>query len=343
MAKKKSIKELISESANPFVTDKWAEWSVSHLKPQHLVSRFDDKLGNRFYFFNQDKEVIIAAGITTIIDKVLPNEETRRLNKWKEDNPNWRHLLNISSEYGTLEHAVHGDIMFKKGVDNTKLDTMQKIVSDYGGSHNMPSKDVLAFLKFQEDYNLRPLLIEAQLVYRDPITGEWVAMTIDLLAQMSVPVKTKTQVEDGVYQRGENKGKPRFKDVVTETIIEKILIVDFKGNFFDKDSKGFFLSNKIQLQAAKLAVEQNFSDIKVDDVYNYAPNNWKTEPSYTLHKWDLTDLDWKKFNNHMETAFLYGYNRPQKKMLVTEGFKDSSDFKFLTYKEYVEQVLLNPK
>jgi hypothetical protein len=341
MAKKtKSIKEIVQ--GNPYVTDKWAEWSASHLKPKYIVHRFDDKMGNRFYYHIPDKEVIVASGITTIIDKVIPNEETRHLYKWKEDNPNWRHLLNISSEYGTLEHIVHGDIMFKKGVDKVKLDTMQKIITDYGGSHNMPTKDVLAFLKFQEDYNLRPLLIEAQLVYQDPGTGEWLAMTIDLLAQMSVPVVKMVEREVGCYTRGEKKGQPKIIPEKIRTIEERTLIIDFKGNFFDKDTKGFFLSNKIQLQAAKLAVEQNFPEIKVDDVYNYAPSNWRTIPSYTLHKWDLTDLDWKKFFNHWETAQLYGYNKPEGKMLVTEGFKNSEDFKFLSYKEYVEQVLLKP-
>lgn len=339
MAKKsKSIKEVIT--GNPFVTDKWAEWSASHLKPKYIVYRYDDKMGNRFYYFTPEKEVVVAAGITTITDKVLPNEETKMIDKWKDANPNWKHLLNISSEYGTLEHAVHGDIMFKKGIDQSKLDSMQRIITEYGGSHNMPAKDVLAFLKFQEEYNLRPLLIEAQLVYRDPVTGEYIAMTIDLLAQMSVPIKTKIQVEDGVYQRGDKKGEIKYKEITKETIEEKTLIIDFKGNFFNKEQKGFFLSNKIQLQAAKLAVEQNFPDIKVDDVYNYAPNNWRTEPSYTLHKWNLTDLDWKKFYNHLDTAFLYEYHKPEGKMLVTEGFKNSKDYKFLSYKEYVEQVLL---
>jgi hypothetical protein len=165
-------------------------------------------------------------------------------------------------------------------------------------------------------------------------------MTIDLLAQMSVPVAKLVEREDGVYTRGEKKGQPKIVVEKIRVMEERTLIIDFKGNFFDKDSKGFFLSNKIQLQAAKLAVEQNFPEIKVDDVYNYAPTNWKTTPNYTLYKWDLTELDWKKFNNHLETAFLYGYNKPEGKMLITEGFKNSQDFKFLSYKEYVENVLM---
>ncbi len=331
---KKKLSELLK---NPDIKDTWAEFAASTLKPKYYINRYDDKKGNRFYYFKNGEETIVAAGSTTVFG--LVSTEREQLNKWKEDHSDWRHLLDITSEYGTLEHAVHGDIMFKKGIDKTKLDAMQDIVVKYGGSHNMPSKDVLAFLKFQEDYQLTPLLIEASLVWQDPITGVWLAQTIDLLAKMMVTIKTKTQVSDGVYQRGVNAGKLRFKDVTTEEQLEKILIVDFKGNFFDKDRKSFFETNKLQLQAAKLAVEQNF-DIKVDDVYNYAPINWRTNPDYTFYKWDLDDKDWELFYTYWKLAQLKGINEPQGKMLTTEGFKDSKDFKMLTYKEYVEQVLM---
>ena len=337
MAKK--ISKKLAEVINPFVTNKWAEWNASHLKPKHLVYRHDDKKGNRFYYFKYNEEWVIAAGITTILDKVSTHEDQRALVKWKEDNPNWRHLLNISSGYGTLEHMVHGDIMFGKGADKDKLNSMQELIINNGGTYFLPAMDVLAFMRFQEDYNLTPLLIEAQLVYEDPDSEEWIAMTIDLLAKMTVTIKTKTQEDDGVYMSGPRKGQQRLKDVTTEDRVDKILLIDFKGNFFEKDRKTFYESNKMQLMAAKLAVQQNFPDIKVDDVYNYAPNSWRTEPSYTFKKWDLTDDDWEVYDTYMKLAHLKGYNKPVGKMLITEGFKDSKDYKFLTYKEYVEQVL----
>ena len=335
MAKKiKTIKEVVN---NPFVTNKWAEWSASHLKPKYLVYRFDDKKGNRFYYFRYEEQWVIAAGVTTVFG--LVSTEREQINKWKNDNPNWRHLLDISSEYGTMSHIQKGNIMFGKGVDKDMLEKMTKLVVDNGGSFNTPAKDMLAFMKFQEDYNLSPLLIEALLVWQDADIGEWLAMTIDLLAEMTVTTKTKTQIEDGVYQRGANVGKPRFKDVSTEKQEEKILLVDFKSNFFEKDKKSFFETNKMQLMAGKLAVEQNF-DLIVDDVYNFAENSWRTEPSYTFKKWDLTDNDWETFRAYWKLAHVKGLNKPQGKMLITEGFKDSKDFKFLTYKEYVEQVLV---
>ena len=335
MAKaKKKLSELLV--TNPNVTNKWAEWSASHLKPKHLVYRFDDKKGNRFYYFKYNEEWVIAAGVTTVFG--LVSTERERINQWKNDHDNWRHLLDISSAYGTMSHIQKGNIMFGKGVDLDMLEKMTKLVVDNGGSFNTPAKDMLSFMKFQEDYNLIPLLIEALLVWQDTETGEWLAMTIDLLARMAVAEKTKTQVDDGVYQRGANVGKSRYKDVTTEEKIDKVLLIDFKSNFFEKDRKSFFEVNEMQLMAGKLAVEQNF-DIKVDDIYNFAENSWYTTPSYTFKKWDIGDSDWAVFHAYWKLAQTKGINQPQGKMLVTEGFKNSSDFKFLTYKEYVEQVL----
>ena len=331
---KKSKK--MSDIINPHVTNKWAEWSASHLKPKHLVYRYDDRKGNRFYYFKYNDEWVIAAGVTTVFG--LVSTEREQINKWKNEHDNWKHLLDISSEYGTMSHIQKGNIMFGKGVDLAMLGQMVDLVIGNGGSANTPTKDMLAFMKFHEDFNLSPLLIEALLVWQDETTGEWLAMTIDLLAKMSVTEKVKTQEEDGVYVRGVNKGNPRFKDVITETVVEKILLIDFKSNFFEKDKKGFFETNQMQLMAGKLAVEQNF-DIVVDDVYNFAENSWRTNPSYTFYKWDLTDKDWNIFWAYWNLALTKGINKPQGKILMTEGFKDSNDYKFLTYKEYVEQVL----
>jgi hypothetical protein len=337
MAKKKVSKKLSEVLLNPYVTNKWAEWADSHLKPKYLVYRFDDKKGNRFYYFKYNEEWVIAAGVTTVFG--LVSTERERINQWKNDHPDWKHLLDVSSEYGTMSHIQKGNIMFGKGVDLEMLEKMTKLVVDNGGSFNTPAKDMLAFMKFQEDFNLTPLLIEALLVWQDPETGEWLAMTIDLLAKMTVTEKLKEVVEDGVYVRGDKKGEVKFKDVTTETKVDKILLIDFKSNFFEKDSKSFFETNQMQLMAGKLAVEQNF-DIVVDDVYNFAENSWRTNPGYTFYKWSLEEDDWRVFWAYWKLALTKGINKPQGKMLLTEGFKNSSDFKFLTYKEYVEQVLV---
>jgi hypothetical protein len=331
---KKKVSKKFTEALKP--KNMWAEYADAQLKPKYIVYRFDDKKGNRFYYFKYNEEWVIAAGVTTVFG--LVSTERERINQWKNEHDNWKHLLDVSSEYGTMSHVQKGNIMFGKGVDLEMLEKMTKLSVDNGGSFNTPAKDMLAFMKFQEDFNLTPLLIEAMLVWMDE-TGEWLAMTIDLLAKMTVTVKTKNTIEDGVYQRGDNKGQPRFKDVTTEERVEKVLLIDFKSNFFEKDKKSFFEVNQMQLMAGKLAVEQNFG-LLVDDVYNFAENSWHTNPSYTFTKWTVEEEDWKVFFSYWNLAKAKGINKPQGKMLVTEGFKNSSDFKFLTYKEYVEQVLI---
>jgi hypothetical protein len=334
---KKPNKKLSELLLNPNVKSTWAEYADSLLTPKYYVCRYDDKKGNRFYYFKKDEETIIAAGVTTVFG--LVSTERERINEWKNDHTDWKHLLDVSSEYGNRSHIQKGNIMFGKGVDMAMLEEMTKMVVDNGGNYNTPAKDMLAFIKFQEDFQLTPLLIEASLVWQDPVSGEWLAQTIDLLAKMTVTIKTKTTVEDGVYQRGDKKGEVKYKDVTTETKEEKVLLIDFKSNFFEKDKKSFFEVHKMQLMAGKLAVEQNF-DIKVDDIYNFAENSWRTEPSYTFSKWTVDDSDWAVFNAYWKLAQTKGINQPQGKMLITEGFKDSKDFKFLSYKEYVEQVLM---
>ena len=333
MRKKKSISELVNKN----VRSSWADYADASLSPKYILNRYDDKKGNRFYYFRNGEEVIIAAGSTTVFGQV--STERDRIFEWKENNPNWRKLLNDSAEYGTLSHSVKGDIMFHKKVDKTKLGVMEKLIMENDGNFATPSKDILAFLKFQEDYQLTPLLIEASLVWQCPESGEWLAQTIDLLAKMTVTIKTKKEVEDGVYQRGANKGQVKYRTETTEEKVEKLLLVDFKSNYFEKEKKGFYETHKLQLMAAKLAVEQNFG-VSVDDIYNFSEVNWQTEPKYTFYKWELTDKDWEIFYAYWKLARLKDINKPKGKILLTEGFKNSSDYRFLSYDEYVKQILI---
>ena len=333
--KSKKLSELIL--GNSYVKDVWAEYADPMLIPKHYVSRFDDKQGRRFYYFTVDYVVIISAGATTVFGAV--SVERTAIDQWKDNNPNWKQLLNISSEFGTLEHIVYGDILWKKKIDKQNLITMQQILMSNGGDIDMPIKDVLAFYKFREDYQLIPLLIEASLAYQDPITGSWLTMTIDFLCKMVVTTKVKKEVLVGQYSRGDKKGQDKYETVTEEIKEERIVVIDFKSNFFDKSKKSFYEVHKMQLMAAKLAVEQNF-DLKVDGVYNYAPNSWQTQPSYTLYEHKLTDEDWTVFNAYWNLAQVKKINIPSGKFLLADNPKDSTDFRILSYEEYVKEKLI---
>lgn len=316
--------------------ENWSYFNLEELKPLASVKRFDDNKGNRFYYFVDGDEVIIASGVTSVLS--LVSTERFAIDKWKEDNPDWQHILKVSSEYGTLLHEVFGDIMLGKGISINKLEAMQTLAYENGQGIDMPRKDVLAFIKFCEDTNLKPLIIEGVLAWKDP-QGNYLAMTIDLLAEATVQIKTKEIVQDGFYVKGEKKGTPKMVEVTKTEDIKKVILIDFKSNFFEKDKKTFYESHVLQLLAAKLAVEQNFK-IKVDEVYNWSPNNWRDEPTYTFKKHDIDNRTFEIFNAYWNLAKVKGFNRPIGKILITKDFKNSSDFKYVNYAEYARQYLL---
>jgi hypothetical protein len=194
-------------------------------------------------------------------------------------------------------------------------------------------------MKFNEDYELIPLLVEAQLVWHDEISGEFLCMTIDLLARVISTEIVRTEEEDGVFQRGANKGERRFKTIKTEVRKERILLGDLKSNFFSKEEKTFYETHLMQLIGGKKAVEQNFP-IKVDGVFNLSPNSWRTNPSYTFFEHDIDDNDLRIFDAYWNLIRTKKINVPKGSLLVSGNFKDSNDYKLTSYQEYAEQVLL---
>ena len=315
----------------------WCDYHVDNLVPPIIVRRFDDRRNNRFYYFSIEGEVKIAIGTTSAFGMVSTEREA--IERWKEKFSNWKQLLNASADYGSLLHILFGKLMLKQGVDKPILASMEKIALDNGRSGDMPKKDVLALMRFNEDYKLTPLLIEAQLIYCCPKTGEYLALTIDALVKIEDVLVEKREVQDGVYSRGDRKGEPKMITEKVETPRTRIMLGDLKSNFFEKDEKSFFEAHRMQLITGAKAVEQNFG-IKVDGVFNLSPTAWRTTPNYTYYEHDISgDLaTWDAYWNLIVAKKL---NTPKGNILVCKDFKDSNDFSLLGYKEYAEQIL-NP-
>jgi len=315
----------------------WAEYSADDLKPKYVVQRFDDRNGNRFYMFLCGDKAVIASGITSAFGMV--STERDAINRWKEKYPNWRHLLDVSSEYGTALHLIFAGITLKQGVNKDLLAKMTKLASENNQSADMPVKDTLALMKFNEDYEITPLLVEAQLTYHDEERDEWLCMTIDLLAKVTTTEIVKSEVQDGVWQRGENKGQPKMVIVKTEVRKERILLGDLKSNFFEKEDKSYYETHIMQLIGGAKAVWQNFG-IKVDGIFNLSPNAWRTNPSVTFKEHVITDDLLSTWDAYWNLIVAKGLNKPKGSILIHGEFKDSNDFKMLSYQEYAEQQLL---
>ena len=332
---------------NQFITSEWAEFNPSLLVPKIHVSRFDDKGNNRFYFFTDENgEVQTAAGITTWLGKVMP--ESKFLTDWKlKFGKDWETVLNLTADYGTHLHACIASMMInRKSPDAETIEHGRNIIKalrkfDRSIPTNMIEKNIISFKKFQEDYNLEPLLIEALLVYRMP-NGLFYCMTADLLAKITYARRWKEEVCVGEYVKGEKKGQPKYENQERSEVVTEVVSIDFKSNPFDKEEKSFFDSHKFQLIATKRAVFQNFG-IKVDRLFNWSPNSWKSESkigSYNLHEWKVTDRDELILTKYEELASMLGFFTPSGKVEDIDLSKEDSSemYKTYTYSEYVKKL-----
>lgn len=361
---------LVSEA----ITTQFAEWyDESRIKPpDYILKRLDDKKGNRFYYETEPFET--RAGITSLLQKVLP--PSYALTEWnKKYGDKASYMLNVSSRFGTSEHRVNKAWMVDRAVDEEQIQVGIECCKEYGASEDMPYKDLVVFMKFCEDYNIKPLLCEAML--KAKFNGQHYALTLDLLCEMTFTEKKTemvkeekfrnvvTEVPDGFFKSGKKAGMPKMKKVTTKesyfvekevTVkkeITRLALVDFKSNFFEKTDKGFYEAHLYQLLAAKEAVKQNFG-LDVEVLINYAPNAWRTEPSYSMKQWKPEEIDYLIFNNLLEQARLRGYFSPQGSIFVTMPItgetKSTEAYKFMTYEEYakfkegiVEVVPVEPK
>lgn len=328
---------------SPAITTNWAEYSTPTLVPKYIANRYDDKGGNRFYYFRDESgELKVAAGITTWLGNVMP--ESKFITDWKLKWGNdWKHVLNITADYGTSMHACFAYMMKGEPIPAELIDLAHeqtKAIQRYEKStpSNMIEKNIISFQKFMEDFKLKPLLIEALLVCRSN-SGQYYCLTQDLLAEISVETKEKVEVESGVYVRGKNKGKPKITSKVQKTVKKEIVCIDFKSNSSDKDKKSFFDSHLYQLLGTKKAVLQNFG-IKVDRIYNWSPNSWRSSVGdYTLHEWKPTPQDEEIFELYETLAAKLGFFTPRGKVEVFKDWQPNiKSSEMYEQREYLEHI-----
>jgi len=81
--------------------------------------------------------------------------------------------------------------------------------------------------------------------------------------------------------------------------------------------KGFYDDHVVQLAAYDVLIKENFPEIKIDKLFNWAPKDWRNAPTYHLK--DQTD-SWniEKFPHMMAMAEMDDM-RPDRKITVMEG------------------------
>ena len=275
-------------SYQEFNTEQW----VGHLHPS-LAEKLKTKepifrltgRSHRFYFTkaNKDVPVTIYNSGTTLIgnyrdmegEKALENYRIGLINSGKDPEV----VLKTRQDYGTLMHIIFGRILMG---ETTTFETLETFVIQASTEARLDKayttqlvkshltefkKDVAAFLAWIRDYKIEPLGIEVVM----KSDKHKVATPLDLICYATVKVKG---FWGEVYKSGTKKGQP--KETYKEDKL--LIIVDFKSG-----KKGFWDKNVLQLLLSKEIFEENFPDMEIQGVYNFAPNNWKKDPSYKFY------------------------------------------------------------
>jgi hypothetical protein len=265
-------------------------WRRFHKGATRLYYRIEEHLDE-----NGDPVVYIpkAIGITTVLSGILPTPEGVMMFTMKHGMET-KKVLAQYSHYGSIMHVMIE--FWVQGKDPYVLIP-----------HDLPlnqqtqlKKNMIGFIKFCEDYNIKPLACEIML--------EWngIAGTMDLLCWVRLPLKrqvTRQQVnEDGTlrfYKKGGTKEGVEYKvnDPYMETVWEEYLsepmlaIVDFKSALDlegeGKDSKDHYDSHLYQLLFLRRAASYNFG-IPIEDILimNWSPLGWRATPRYSVTRWD---------------------------------------------------------
>ena len=229
--------------------------------------------GGRLYYTMVDDEPRFYISLTTLTRHTLPTSEF--LIKWISSmgEKEAKAYMEERAEYGTLMHHTFGEFMMEKkyNFDLTEgfiknaiaMGVIKYYKEDWIEELN---KDVAAFAMFCHDYKVEPLAIELVMVSKDGY-----GTLIDLVCKMHEEVDGFDY--DNPYKSGKRKGQPR------EIKIKKDItaLINFKSG-----KHGFYEEHEVQLEFERRLFVENYPDIKIDAIYNWAPKDWKGKPSYTL-------------------------------------------------------------
>lgn len=261
------------------LSDLVADKMKSHLPIYRLTGQ------GRFYFTRTSflEDCIVYNSGTTLINNYKDEMGELAIHRWKVNLINSgkdpKVELALRQDYGTILHIVYGNILNGDLIDYENLKTYVTDLSEVSGftkerlaevlflTGEELEKDIASFVTWVNDYNIKPIGIEMMLK-----SDKWkVATALDLVCYATVD---ETGYWGELYKSGKNKGQPK----ASKKKVEKLIVVDFKSG-----KKGFYAKNVLQLLLSKDIFEECFPALSIDGIFNFAPNDWKSSPSYKFY------------------------------------------------------------
>lgn len=235
------------------------------------VYRFDSP--SETFYYTWDKTNLrpeYFMPVTRFIDASLPTP--REIIEWQMNlgREEAKRELVRRSKYGTLMNIE----LVKMIVGGCDLEGVYERVSAYVDENELYrygveprywtediQKDILAFLQFCNDYEVKPLAMGNMLVSR----GLGIGGEVDFVCEMNAQLYSEKTV-------GEKRRRVRA-------------LIDFKSG----RSGSFYESNVLQLGAYQMIWDENFEEYPIDTIANWSPKDWRSKPSYNFKNHDGDD------------------------------------------------------
>ena len=293
------------------------------LTQPRMIYRVDGGAGDRYYYRIEEAEIgnsfVFYPSTTTFTKKVLPTSPF--LLQWmKEQGEEADKVRDLAADFGTLMHICIKDF-FVHGYD---FGMTRELVAKYVEKLGHPkyligkwsqklNKAMASFKQFCNDYEIEPILVEGMLA-SDEIG---IAGTLDLICKMFTPELAKSHKkaineyekalakwEEGLKKAIEKGKEPDYADFTLEfpERPEKVIgNVDFK-------SGGIYESSGLQLAINTMIFHDNFPDLKIEILLNWSPNDYITNPTYTVKDWTNSQFTYEVINAFIT---IYGAMYPE--------------------------------
>jgi len=206
--------------------------------------------------------------LTTFLDGVMPSN--RFLQTWREQMAAdlgsakaATDYVAATADYGTILHTLIAEFVRNGGVNWAELPLyIAELLAQSGtlsadairSATDEMQRDFASLIQFLFDYEVEVLAVELP-VWID----EGVATLIDLVVTMNAKAYTE-------------KTEPSKRQRINA-------IINLKSG-----KKGFFDTHVYQLEGERRMYNQRFGEVNgnIEAVYNLAPNDWRTSPTYKL-------------------------------------------------------------
>lgn len=253
-------------------------------EPDYRLMQLNCRGKRHYYFIDPEGRPRFFPSVTTILRNVMP--ENVNLTEWKLSMG--KEAANAYTQeranYGTFLHGQLAELMITRRYNfDTLKEKLQKYVereklaSSFVDNHEDEAKaDIMAFAKWMQEYDVRPLAVEVSL-YSETMR---IAGMLDCVANMrAYPLeeekKACAKLQEEYAKAGEDQKKIAKLNEKAETLKSKYAervngIVDFKSG-----KNGFYDEYAIQLELYRRMWNENFPDLQIGRIFNIAPKDWR--------------------------------------------------------------------